>query len=223
MQIKLLIIGGDMKPNASVSQKLGPLGLNMGKIIADANKATTEFKGIRVPIVLDITTSTKQVKVEVLTPPTSELIKKEIGVTKGSGQPNNLKIANLPLETIIKVAKIKEKNMITNNLNSAVNSVLGTCVTLGVLVESKDAREVIEDVTNGKYNDLISQGKEEASEEKIKKLEEDFKEVEHQQESFLKALEAKKAKEAEAAAPGATPAEGEKKEEEKKEEPAKKK
>ena len=218
MQIKLLVVGGSMKPNANVSQKLGPLGLNMGKIIADANKATTEYQGIKVPIVLDIDTGTKQVKVKVLTPPTSELIKKEIGVTKGSGQPNNIKIANIPLEMVIKVAKIKEKDMVVTNLKSAVNSVLGSCVTLGIFVESKDAREVIEDINKGEYKDLISQGKEEASEEKLKKLEEDFKEIEQKQEAFIKALESKKEKEAETTAP----VDGEKKGEEKKKESAKK-
>lgn len=209
MQIKLLVDGGAMKPGPALSQKMGPLGMNMGKIIADVNKATAEFKGIKVPAVLDINTKTKEFTVQVFTPPTAELLKKEIGLEKGSPQPNKIKTGNIPIEIVIKVAKIKEKDMMVNGMNEAVDSVLGTCMSLGLLVEGKVPNEVISDVKEGKYNDLISKGSEKASPEKIAQLNKDFEKVKKSQEAYLKELEAKKeAKAAEtagAAAGGTTP------------------
>jgi len=60
MIIKLLVDAGDMKPNPAISQKIGPLGLNLGKIIQDVNKATSQFKGIKVPVVLDSLSATEE-------------------------------------------------------------------------------------------------------------------------------------------------------------------
>jgi len=204
MEIKLLVDGGAMKPGPALSQKMGPLGMNMGKIIADINKATHEFQGMKVPVVLDINTKTKTYNVIVSTPPVSALLKKEISLEKGSPEPNNIKAGNMAIEQIIKIAKIKEKDMSVNDLKKAVSVVLGTCVSLGLLVESKDPREVIREVEKGDYNDLISKGIENPSPEKLEKLAKDFEKTKKGQEAYIQSLEAKK----EAKTAVAVPAEG---------------
>ncbi|MEM2090044.1 MAG: 50S ribosomal protein L11 [Candidatus Pacearchaeota archaeon] len=198
MEIKLLVDAGEMKPGPALSQRLGPLGINIGKVIAEVNNATREFSGMKVPVVLEIDKA-KNIKVKVLTPPTSELLKKEIGIEKGSPMPNKIKIANIPIELVIKIAKIKEKDMFVGNFEAAVKSVLGSCVSLGILVESKEPKEVIQEVDQGVYDDLIAKKEEKASEEKIKKLAQDFEQVKKKQESLIKELEEKKAKAAETA------------------------
>lgn len=193
MQIKLLVDAGEMRPGPTLSQKLGPLGINIGKVIADINNATKKFSGMKVPVLLEIDKD-KNVKIEVLSPPTSELLKKEIGIEKGSPMPNKIKVGNVPIELIIKIAKIKEKDMLVNDLKAAVKSVLGACVSMGILVESKEPKEVIEEVDAGLYDEIINKGIEEASEEKLKKLARDFEEVKKKQEALVKELEAKKEK-----------------------------
>ncbi|MEM4640959.1 MAG: 50S ribosomal protein L11 [Candidatus Pacearchaeota archaeon] len=198
MEIKLLVDAGEMKPGPALSQKLGPLGINIGKVIAEVNNATREFSGMKVPVVLEIDKA-KNIKVRVLTPSTSELLKKEIGIEKGSPMPNKIKIANIPIELVIKIAKIKEKDMFVGNFKAAVKSVLGSCVSLGILVESKEPKEVIQEVDQGIYDDLIARKEEKASEDKIKKLAQDFEQVKKKQESLIKELEEKKAKAAETA------------------------
>jgi large subunit ribosomal protein L11 len=207
MEIKLLVDGGAMKPGPALSQKMGPLGMNMGKIIADVNKSTSEFHGMKVPVTLDINTKTKEYKVIVSTPPTSALLKKEISIEKGSPEPNKLKMGNLAIEHIIKIAKIKEKDMTVNSMDEAVSAVLGTCVSLGLLVESKDPREVIREVEEGKFKDLISKGVEKPSQEKLDSLAKEFSKIQKVQEAYIKELEAKKEAKA-AVAAGAAPAEG---------------
>lgn len=202
MEIRLLVDGGEMKPGPTLSQKIGPLGLNMGKLIGDVNKATAEFKGMKVPIIVDINTKTKDIKVTTLTPPTSELLKKEMSATVGSGRPNKLKIGNAPIELIIKVAKKKQKDMFVNDLKAAVISALGTCQSIGLVVESKDPKEVIQDVKAGRYDKEINSGKEDVSEEKLSELAKNFEKVKKVQDAFIKDLE--KAAEEKAAAKATT-------------------
>lgn len=210
MEIKLVVNGGEMKPGPTLSQKIGPLGLNLGKLIADVNKATAEFKGMKIPIILDIDTKTKNIKVITLTPAVSELLKKEVKTEKGSGVPNKLKIGNVPIEIIIKIAKIKQKDMLVNSLKEAVISVLGTAKSVGLLVEGEDPREIIKEVKEGKYDGEIKSGKEDISEEKLEKLSKEFEKVKKTQDAYIKqkqqeAEEKAAAKAAKSATPTAKP------------------
>ena len=71
MQIKLLAEGGDVKPGPEISQKIGPLGLNIGQIIQKINDATKSFKGLKVPVEVDIHPLTKEINIKVFSPPVS--------------------------------------------------------------------------------------------------------------------------------------------------------
>ncbi|MBM3233487.1 50S ribosomal protein L11 [Candidatus Pacearchaeota archaeon] len=208
MIIKLLIDGGDMKPNAAISQKLGPLGINIGKVISDVNKATSGFKGMKVPVELDVNPKTKSFSVSVFSPPTAELLKKELGIELASGMAKKLKVGNLSIEQIIKIAKIKQENMTSSSLKAAVRSVVGSCVSLGILIENKEAKEIEKEILQGVYDSEINSEKSEASEDKKKNLSEFFSKLKSKQDEMLKKEEeAKKAEEeakaAKTAAPGA--------------------
>lgn len=200
-----------MKPGPAVAQQIGPMGINMGKVISDVNEATKEFKGMKVPVELDIDEKTKEFIVHTSSPPTSELIKKELGLEKGSDKHAETKVGNASIEDVIKVAKVKHPNMLEKDLKAAVKSVLGTCASVGILVENKNPNELIEDVNGGKFYKEISEEKTETETEKRNKLDNFFKGVESEQEA--KAAEVAKAEEeAEAAKPSTategTPAEG---------------
>ena len=207
MIIKLLVDGGEMKPGPVVGQKLGPVGINIGQVISEVNKATAEFKGTKVPISLDIDTKTKKFKVEVSSPPTSELLKKEFGLESGSGDHKKNKMANASIEQIIKVAKVKHSNMLAREFKSAVKSVVGSCVSLGIIVENK-GKEIIQDIDAGVYDKEINAQKTDTSEEKKLKLKEHFENVLKEQEAVKKAEEVAKAAEeaAKLAAAATTPA-----------------
>lgn len=145
---------------------------------------------------------------------TSDLIKKEAGIAKGSGTPNLVKVANLGIEQIIKVAKIKKDSMLVNSLRGAVKSVAGSCGPLGILVEGKNAAEICSDIDRGNYDSEIKSEKTDISSEKKKALNEELVIVNAQLAKEKEALEK------EAAAVEAKPAvvPGEVKEEEAKEE-----
>ena len=201
MQIKLLAEGGAMKPGPALSQKLGPAGIPINQVIQKVNEATEDFKGLKVPVELDVDLKTKKFEVRIFSPPVSELLKKELGIAKGSGLQIKTKIANASIEQIISVAKTKMQNLLCKDLKSAVKVVVGTCVSLGILIENKTAKEIEKDIEAGKYDKEISQIKTETSSEKKKILDEYFQEVLKKQELILKQEQAAK----EAAEQAATP------------------
>lgn len=167
-----------MTPGPAVAQQLGPMGLNLGKIISDVNEKTAGFKGINVPVVLDIDSDTKEVKITVLSPPTSELLKKELGIEKASGARMKIRVGNLAFEQVISVAKQKHENMLSNEFVSSVKSVLGTCQAAGILVDSKEIKEIMEDFNEGKYDAMIKAQKIEVDPEKAQELKDYFVEIE---------------------------------------------
>ena len=209
MKIKLLIDGGDMKPGPAIAQQLGPLGINIGKVISEVNAATKEFKGMKVPVLLDINEKTKEFSVQTSSPPTSELIKKELGLEKGSNNHKEMKVGNASIEDVIKIAKIKSPNMLEKNLKNAVKTVLGTCASIGIFVEDKEPNELIEDVVTGKFDKEINEGKTITSTEKRKSLNEYFNNIKSAQEAKIeavkKAAEEAEAKKEETAKEGAKP------------------
>ena len=135
-----------MSPGPALSQKLGPIGINMGQVIQKINDATKDFKGLKVPVELEVDTGTKEFEVNVFSPPVSELVKKELGLEKGSGEQLKLKAANASIEQIISIAKTKLPGMLCNDLKSAVKTIVGTCGSLGVLVENKSVQDIEKDI-----------------------------------------------------------------------------
>lgn len=80
--IELLVEGGKAAPGPATAPKLGAYKLNIGEVFQKVNQATESYKGIQVPVKLIIDKETKEVTVEVGTPPVSSLIKKELGIEK---------------------------------------------------------------------------------------------------------------------------------------------
>jgi len=206
MKIKLIVDGGAMAPGPTVAQALGPAGINIGKVIGDVNSATLGFKGMKVPVELDVDTKTKTYVIKVSSPSAAELVKKEPNLEKGSGEPHRLKVGNIALERIISVAKMKLPGLLAKDLKKAVKLIVGTCVSLGIMVDSKEAKDIEKDIDAGKYDHLIEKEVTEVSAHKKKELDEFFKIRKAKQEKEQKALEEAKAAEEAAKAAAATAA-----------------
>ncbi len=207
MIIKILAEGGSMKPGPALSQKLGPVGININQVIQQVNEATKDFKGLKVPVELEVNTTTKEFEIKVSSPPVSELIKRELKIDKGSGAQNKVKSANASIEQIISVAKSKMQNMLSRDLKSALKTVVGTCGTLGILIESKSPFEIEKEIDEGKYDKEIQEEKTETDPEKKKELDAYFKDIKEKQDQLIKQEEAAKAA-AEAKEDKAAPAKG---------------
>ena len=195
MKMKLLVDGGSMKPGPALSQKLGPAGINMNEVISKINEVTSGFKGMKVPVELDVDMGTKTFEIEVFSPPVSELLKKEAGIEKGAGMQARIKSGNLSNEQIINVAKQKIGNLLCNNLKTAVKTVVGSCVSLGLLIEGKSAVEIEKEIDAGVYDKQINEEISETPEEKKKELQEYFSKLKEEQDKII--LAEKSAAEAE--------------------------
>ena len=171
--VQVLVEGGKATAAPPLGPALGPMGVNIGQVVSDINKKTGSFSGMQVPVKVIIDPSTKEYKIEIGTPPASGLLKKEAGVEKGSSNPKADKIADVLIEQIIKIAKMKEDALLGKTLKEKVKEIIGTCNSMGILVEGKPAVETIADVNAGKFDTEIKEEKTELTAEEKKKLEEE--------------------------------------------------
>ncbi len=203
--VEALVEGGKASAGPPLGSTLGPMKVNIGQVIIQINDKTKDFKGMKVPVKVIVDTEDKSFEITIGTPPTSQLIMKEINLEGGSGEPNLNKAGVISFEQVIKVAKMKSSSLLVNNLKSAVKTIVGSCQSAGILIDGKDAKEIIKEINEGKYDNLISAGKTEPDAEKKKMLAELTKDLEVKKKQVEKQkAEAKAAAEAAAAAKAAT-------------------
>ena len=153
--VEALVSGGRATAGPPLGPSLGPLGVNVLAIVNRINEITKHYAGMKVPIKIIIDPETKEFEVNVGIPTTSALIVSELGVEKGSGTPKTEKIGNLSMAQIVKIAKMKQAELLARNLKAAAKEILGSCVSMGVTVEEEDPREVQRKIDEGKYDALL--------------------------------------------------------------------
>ena len=97
--IDAIVEGGKATPGPPLGPALGPLGVNAAQVVAKINELTKSFSGMKVPVKVVVNTKTKEFQIEVGSPPTSEIIKKEAGVEKGAAT-KDAKAGNISFEKI---------------------------------------------------------------------------------------------------------------------------
>lgn len=152
--IESLVDGGRASAGPPLGPALGPLGVNIGKIIEEINKKTKDFEGMKVPVKI-IVDEKKNFEIVVGTPPTSSLILKELNLEKGSQKPGSEIVGDMSIEKVLKIAKMKREGMLSEDIKSNVKEVLGTCLSIGVNVDGKNPKQVIEEIDEGKYEEII--------------------------------------------------------------------
>ncbi len=191
--VDALVEGGKASAGPPIGSSLGPLKVNVGQIVTTINQKTKDFAGMKVPVKIIVDTETKEFEITIGTPPASQLIKKEIGIESGSGEPHINKIGAITFEQIIKVARMKQSSLIVNNMKSAVKTMVGSCQSAGILIDGKDAREVLKEIDAGNYDELIKNEKTEPSPEKKQQMAALTKELLAKSDSRKKEKEAAKA------------------------------
>ena len=187
--IEVLIEGGKATAAPPLGPALGPMGVNIGQVVGDINKKTASFKGMQVPVTLVVDDKTKEYTITVGTPPASALIKAEARIDKGAGNPILEKVADLKIEQIIKVATMKEDNLLGKDLTMKVREIVGTCQSMGILVEGDDAQGALKRIAAGEFAEKIKNRKTEISAAELKEMEEEKlrlqQELEEKREEFL--------------------------------------
>ncbi len=173
--VESLVPGGKATAAPPLGPALGPLGVNIGQVISEINKKTAVFNGMQVPVKISVNTETKVFEITIGTPPSSALVKKELNLEKGSGKAKHEMVADILIEQIIKIAKMKEDSTLGKSLKHKVKEIVGTCQSMGILVEGKPAQETMRDIEAGKFDEEIKLEKTELSKEELAMLEEEKK------------------------------------------------
>ena len=157
-QVKLLVDGGQVSAGP-LGPTLGPLGVNIGLVVSELNKSTSSFKGMKVPVVLNINKATRPATftVEVGIPPASALVMQVAGIEKGSGTANVEKVADIPMEKVIEVANMKRPDLLAASLKTAVKEILGTMNAMGVFCDGFKGIDAIRRVNEGEYDSVLKE------------------------------------------------------------------
>ncbi len=153
--VELIVSGGQANAGPPLGPALGPLGVNIMAIVNKINEVTKEYAGMKVPVKISVDTEDKSFDVSVGTPTSSALIVAELKIEKGSGTPNSVKVGNLSIDQMVRIAKIKGPQLLAPTVKDATKELLGTCVSLGVTVEGKDPREVQKEIDAGTYDNVF--------------------------------------------------------------------
>lgn len=156
--VSLLVEGGKASGGPPLATSIGPLGVNVNNIVKEINDKTKDFVGVTVPVKVIVNKDTKSFKVEVGMPAVASLLKKEAGIEKGAKAEPGQKPApagNISFDKVVKVARIKVSSTNATELRSAVLSVLGTCLSVGLTCDGQDVKTVVKKVKKGEYDAQI--------------------------------------------------------------------
>ncbi len=132
-KLKLQLSGGAATPAPPVGSVLGQHGVNLMDFCKKFNAQTADRKGQTVPVLVTVYTD-KTFEFEVKTPPTTELIKKKINLSKGSARAHEEKVGRITWADIEDIARIKMPDLNAYDLEQAKNMIAGSARSMGVEV-----------------------------------------------------------------------------------------
>jgi large subunit ribosomal protein L11 len=133
--IKLQVPAGSANPSPPIGPALGQQGVNIMEFCKQFNAQTQKTeKGLPIPVVITVYTD-RSFTFVMKTPPASVLIRKALGIEKGSGAPNTSKVGRISRKQLEEIAKTKTPDLTASDLEAAVRTVAGTARSMGVDVE----------------------------------------------------------------------------------------
>lgn len=130
-KIKLQIPAGKANPAPPIGPALGSAGVNIMAFCKEFNARTQAMAGDVLPVVIDVFAD-KSFTFILKKPPVAEMIKKALGLAKGSAVPNRDKVGKITLEQARKIAADKIQDMNARDIDAATQIVLGTARNMGV-------------------------------------------------------------------------------------------
>ena len=131
--IKLAIPAGKANPAPPIGPALGQHGVNIMAFCKEYNAKTSDKVGLIVPVEISVYED-RSFTFVLKTPPASVLIKKAIGIDKGSGQPNSVKVGTITRDQLKEIAETKMPDLNANDVEAAMKIIEGTARNMGVTV-----------------------------------------------------------------------------------------
>ena len=160
-KIDALVKGGHATPAPPLGPSLSQMKVNVAKVVEEINKKTKSFDGMDVPVKIIVDDVTKTFTVTVGTPPVSAMLKKEMGVGKlatVAEDKTRISPGNISFEKIVEITHGKQDGM-TGSFKAKVKQVVGTCVSGGVSIDGKPAKQVMKEIENGLYDHQIEKAR----------------------------------------------------------------
>ncbi|OGG27423.1 50S ribosomal protein L11 [Candidatus Gottesmanbacteria bacterium RIFCSPLOWO2_01_FULL_39_12b] len=132
--IKLNLPAGEATPAPPVGPALGQHGLPIMEFVRAYNEKTADKKGQIIPAVITVFTDRTFSFITKL-PPVAEMIKKKLGITKGSGKSGREQAGKISRQAVEEIAREKMGDLNCDTLEAAVKIVEGTARSMGVKVE----------------------------------------------------------------------------------------
>ncbi|MBT3827860.1 50S ribosomal protein L11 [bacterium] len=130
-KLKLQIPGGGATPAPPVGSALGQQGVNIMEFCKQFNAKTADRKGQTVPVVITVYKD-RSFDFILKTAPTSELLRKKLGIKKGSSRPQEEKVGTLTWDDLTEIANIKLPDLNTIDVEQAKKIVAGTALRMGI-------------------------------------------------------------------------------------------
>src|SRR4026209_2310657 len=122
-EVKLQIPAGAANPSPPIGPALGQQGVNIMEFCKQFNAQTQQLeKGLPIPVVITVYAD-RSFTFIMKTPPASVLIRKQLGIEKGSGAPNTTKVGKTPRKQLEEVAKTKQPDLTAADLDAAVRTI----------------------------------------------------------------------------------------------------
>jgi large subunit ribosomal protein L11 len=133
--VKLQVPAGQANPSPPIGPALGQQGVNIMEFCKQFNAQTQQVeKGLPIPVVITVY-SDRSFTFIMKTPPASVLIRKSIGIEKGSGTPNTSKVGKITRKQLEEIARTKTPDLTAADLAAAVRTTAGSARSMGVEVE----------------------------------------------------------------------------------------
>ncbi len=128
--IKMKVEAGKATPAPPMGPALGQAGINIAEFVKKFNDATAGKSG-KVSVYIQVFED-RSYDFQAKTPLTTDLIKKEIGLAKGSAKPRSIKVGKITQEQLKKIAEIKMEDLNAHSLEQAMKIIAGSAKAMGV-------------------------------------------------------------------------------------------
>jgi large subunit ribosomal protein L11 len=132
--VKLQIPAGKATPAPPVGPALGPHGINIMAFCKEYNARTSSQAGNIIPVELTIYTD-GSFNFITKTPPVADLLRKALGIDKGSAEPNREKVGTITRQQLREIAEVKMKDLNSIDIQGAERQIVGTARSMGIEVE----------------------------------------------------------------------------------------
>lgn len=132
--VKFQVPGGQATPAPPVGTSLGRFGINLGQFVQQFNDRTKETGGIPIPVVVNVYND-RTFEFTTKSPPAAALLKRIVGIAKGSGVPNKDKVGTVTDAQLQEIAQMKMQDLNARDVEHAKRMVAGTARSMGLVVE----------------------------------------------------------------------------------------